>query len=347
MRATKSSSIRSRKLLAVTAATGLFIALTGCAADSPESSASEPLNVGQISDSIAFFPLHVAEEEGFFEEEGVTLGERPRLGTGAKLAAALTSNSIDVGAGVVTDAFNLAQSNPKTLITGSLVTEYYVDIIVGTDFSGPEATASLDEKIRALQGKNIGITGPGSGTEALVTYLFEQVGLDASKDATLVNLGAVTTSAIGALTSGQVDALSFFQPVGQTVVTQDQGSIYISPQRGDIPNLTDVLHGTMFSTTDALAAKGPQIESFNRAIDSALSFIIDEPGRSKALLQEYLAGTDAETIDALFELLPEELSESTKVEEDSFSRAVDFHIATGLISEAPKFSELVWEQARG
>src|SRR5690606_35975639 len=55
------------------------------------------LNVGQISNSVAFFPLFVAERRGYFAAEGVQLGERPRLGTGAKVAAALKGGSIDLG----------------------------------------------------------------------------------------------------------------------------------------------------------------------------------------------------------------------------------------------------------
>src|ERR671933_2970577 len=52
---------------------------------SSSSGGAMKLNVGQISDSIAFFPFYVAERRGDFKDEGVTLGDRPRLGTGGKL----------------------------------------------------------------------------------------------------------------------------------------------------------------------------------------------------------------------------------------------------------------------
>jgi len=93
-----------------------------------------------------------------------------------------------------------------------LVAEYYVDIIVGKGFAG--GGSSIEGKTKALAGKNIGITGPGSGTEALVNYLFGLVNLDSKSDATLVNLGSVSSAALGALKSGRVDALAFFQPIG-------------------------------------------------------------------------------------------------------------------------------------
>ena len=120
-----------RSFAAAAMVLSLGVSATACASGGAGGGgeSADVLNVGQISDSISFFPLYVAEENGYFDDEGVTLGERPRLGTGAKLGAALTSGSIDVAAGVITDAFNLHENNDNTRITGSLVTEYYVDII--------------------------------------------------------------------------------------------------------------------------------------------------------------------------------------------------------------------------
>jgi ABC-type nitrate/sulfonate/bicarbonate transport system substrate-binding protein len=325
--------------IAAVAAVGVALGLSGCSGGAGGD--DDVLNVGQISDSVAFFPLYVAEQNGYFEEEGVTLGERPRLGTGAKLAAALTSGSIDVAAGVITDAFNLANSDDNTLLTGSLVTEYYVDIIVGPDFE--QSSGSLEDKIKSLEGTNIGITGPGSGTEALVNYLFDQVGLDPESDATLVNLGGQPSSAIGALESGQVDALAFFQPAGQMAETQGTGEIYISPQRGDVPDMAGALHGVTFSTQTAIDAKPELIAGFNVAIDKALKFIAENPDEAAELLASYLGESSPETVDALAELLPEEMSPGVAVSQESYDIAAKFHEESGLVASTPDYADFVWE----
>ena len=336
-------SKHSARALAI-AGTLALAATTGCSGGGD--SDPEVLNVGQISDSVAFFPLYVAEEQGYFDDEGVQLGERPRLGTGAKLAAALTSGSIDVAAGVLTDAFNLAENNPDTRIAGSLVTEYYVDVVTAPGFDGPDADAPLEEKVSALEGKNIGITGPGSGTEALLVYLFEQAGMDAKTDATLVNLGAVPSSALGALSEGQVDALAFFQPTGQMAEAEGVGDIYISPQRGDVPELAGALHGTMFSTAPVIEGKGAQIGAFNEAVNRALEFIADDPDQSAELLAAYLKDTDPAAVDALAEILAQEFAPTTRVTPSAFDVAVDFHRKSGLIDEAPEYDSLVWSEVQ-
>lgn len=338
---------RNITTMGVTTVLASTLLLAGCGESDTggsEELTGEPLNVGQISDSVAFFPLFVAEENGYFEDEGVTLGERPRLQTGSRLAAALNSGSIDIAAGVATDAFNLAQTDDETLITGALVTEYYVDVVVGDDFEDASASDSLEDQILALEGKTIGITGPGSGTEALLIYLFDQVGLDANRDATLVNLDAAPAAAVGGLESGQIDAFSFFQPTGQMAEASDVGSIFISPQRGDVPEMEGQLHGTLFSTQGVIDEREADIEGFNAAIDEALAFIADNPEETAELLGQYLDGASEDVLDALSEILPEQMATSTHISRDSYEPALDFHLTSGLISDEFAYEDIVWEQ---
>jgi ABC-type nitrate/sulfonate/bicarbonate transport system substrate-binding protein len=304
------------------------------------------LNVGQISNSVAFFPLFIAEKKGFFTDEGITLGDRPRLGTGAKVAAALKSGSIDIGAGVITDAFNLAKIDDGTRIVSSLVTEYYVDVVVPPSFDGPDDDADLKDKAKALVGKTIGITGPASGTEALVKYLFSSVGKNAATDSTLVNLGSVATAAIGALKSKRVDALAFFQPIAQQAEAAGVGRTYISPARGDVPSLRGALHGVLFSTRKLLDRKGKDILGFQRAIQRALTVVHDTPDEARELLGEYLKSSKPKTLDALMPILKKEVPASPALDEKAYQTAVRFHLDSGLIRKAPAFADLIPEAFR-
>lgn len=325
---------------ALAAAVVLLLAATGCAKRGSTTSQGV-LNVGQISDSVAFFPLFVAEKKGYFEQEGVKLGARPRLGTGAKVAAALKSGSIDLGAGVLTDCFNLARVDNGTRLVADLVDRYYVDIVVGPSFSGPPASAPLDQRIRALRGKKIGITGPGSGTEALVTYLFKQAGMNPQTDATLVNLGSTSAGALGALKTHRVDALSFFQPIAQQASAAGIGSAYISPARGDIPGLTRVTHGVVFTTQQVLTKKAKEVAAFQRAITHAEQDIHSNPAEVKALLPEYLKGANPKALAALPALLATEVPDGIGIARGSYDAAVKFHQETGLIKQPPPYEQLV------
>jgi NitT/TauT family transport system substrate-binding protein len=321
------------------------VLLAGCA--QRESTTPEGvLNIGQISNSVAFLPLFIAENKGYFTAENITMGERPRLGTGAKVAAALKSGSVDLGAGVITDAFNLAKIEDGTRIVTSLVTEYYVDIVVSPSFQGPADDAPIEERIAALVGKTIGITGPGSGTEALVTYLFGSIGKNAAVDSTLVNLGSATTAAIGALKSRRVEALAFFQPIVQQAEAANVGRTYISPARGDVPSLRGALHGVVFSTRKLLDRKKNEVAGFQRAMQLALDDIHADPKEARVLLGQYLKDTDPKALDALVPILAKEVPVSPAVGREAYDTALRFHLDSGLVKKAPAYESVIPESLR-
>jgi len=338
------SRIGRRSVLKGLAAAPVVL-LAGCA---QRESTTPPgvLNIGQISNSVAFLPLFIAEKQGYFKKEGITLGDRPRLGTGAKVAAALKSGSVDLGAGVITDAFNLAKIEDGTRIVTSLVTEFYVDIVVPPSFQGPPDDAPIEAKIAALVGKSIGITGPASGTEALVTYLFGSIGKNAATDSTLVNLGSATTSAIGALKSKRVDALAFFQPIAQQAEAAKVGRTFISPARGDVPSLRGALHGVVFSTRKLLDRKKDEIAGFQRAMQDALNDIHGDPKQARALLGAYLKDTDPKALDALVPILAQEVPKSPAVLRPAYDTARKFHLDSGLVKKAPDYSSIIPEALR-
>jgi NitT/TauT family transport system substrate-binding protein len=337
------AGIGRRTMLKSLAAAPLLLsapAITGCA---QRGSTTQPgtLNIGQISRSAAFFPLFIADQKGYFKAEGINLGDRPELGTGAKVAAALKSGSIDLGAGVITDAFNLAEVDPGARLVSSLVTEYYVDIVVGPGFQGPPDDAPVEEKIAALAGKNIGITGPGSGTEALVKYLFGKIGKDAATGATLVNLGSANTAALGALKSNQVQALSFFQPIGQQAETTGVGKIFISPARGDILTMRGALHGVVFSTQQLLDRKADVLPGFQRAMAKAEQDIHGDPAEVRSLLTAYLQDTPPAAVEALLPILGKEVPGQPTIDRAAYETALRFHVDSGLVKKAPKYEDIV------
>jgi len=339
-----SPKLRPRRLLtALIAAAALVTA--GCAnsgSDEPATGAEAmKLNVGQTSDSVAFFPLFVAEQEGYFDDEGLELGDRPRLGTGAKTAAAVQSGSIDVAAGVMTDAYNLYQINDQTRLIGALTQEYYVDIVVGDAVPTSLDNASLADKVNGLKGLKIGITGPGSGTEALLIYLLGQQGLDTTKDITMVNLGADASAAIGALKTGRVDALSFFQPIGQQAEATGVGRIFISPARGDVPQMSGQLHGAIFTTQSVMDRKPQAVQAFLRAIARAEDFIHGDTAQVTELFTQYQETLDPAAIDALVSILQQEVPTDPNPTADGYATAATFHQDTDLIEDPPAFDTIV------
>jgi ABC-type nitrate/sulfonate/bicarbonate transport system substrate-binding protein len=302
------------------------------------------LNYGQVSNSIAFFPVFVAQHEGYFAAGHLTVGPTPFsiLGTGAKVAAALAGGSIDVGGSVMTDAFNLSKANQSPEVIGALVNAYYIDIVVGKNAHVAPANAGLVQKVKSLKGLKIGITGPGSGTSALITYLFGLAGLNPRTDATLVNLGGNATAALDALKSGQVDAVSYAQPLGQEAVISGVGSIYISPSRGDIPSLAGDVQGVVFTNSTVLANKKQAVEAFVKGVARAEELIHTASAATVgALLKDYLPTLTPAMVSAIIPLVHAEMPATPVISAQRYEIAASFHKTSGLFPNPPAYGSII------
>ncbi|MBT0770136.1 ABC transporter substrate-binding protein [Kineosporia sp. J2-2] len=335
---------RARLVAALLALAALVTA--GCTdrgADEPTSDGGPMrLNVGRTGDSVALFPLFVAEQEGYFEDEGLTLGERPQLDTGTELAAALQSGSIDVAAGVMTDAFNQFRIDGGTKLIGSLTDEFYVDVVAGDSIAATVDGKPLADRVKALRGKKIGITGPDSSTEGLIVYLFRQQGLDPATDVTTVNLGSDASAALEALKSGRVDALSYYQPAGQQAEVTGVGRVLISPAHGDVPPMQNQTHGAVFTTQEDLDAKPAAVKAFLRAIARAEKTINDEDrARVTGLFEKYQGTLDPEVVETLIPTLQLDIPDDPSPRTDGYDASVAFHQDSGMIEAAPAYDSLV------
>jgi NitT/TauT family transport system substrate-binding protein len=315
---------------------------SGKPSESPSDAPKEPISfkVAQSTKSIAYFPINVATKMGFFEKEGLKVGDVPVLGGDSKVAAALGGGSIDAGAGVITDFFNLQKAGLDNSVVATLVNAFYVDIIVGSDFKTP-ASASLEDKVRALKGKKIGVPAPGGGGEAFLNYLFSGLGMT-TQDITLVNLGGSGAGAVAALKTHRVDALDFPQPVGEEVVAQKAGTIYISPARGDIPALKGQAHGAVMALNTDIAKKPEAFARFVKAIADAEAFIHDESQSQKvqSLFADYAGIQDKTTLQAVYEIMIKEIPSTPVVSEQGYAAAVEFHQKAGLINGTPPTYEV-------
>jgi len=320
-------------------------ALTGCSTGTTEAGgapASLPtVRVGVASKSAGFLPLYIGIEKGYFAEAGVSVTEPTVLSSGARLAAAMVGDSVDIGIGVAPDVFNLHAAGQPVVLLGSIYASYSVDIVAGPSINTP-ATADLDSKIAALSGKKIGITGPGSGTEALLSYLFKRVGRDAKTQAELVSLGADPAAAITALRSGQVDALSHVLSVGQQAEALGAGRLYISPGRGDVPELVGAVHGTAFSLKPVVDRKRPAVAAFLAGYQRSMRLLKSNPGEARAIAAKYLAGLSDEVIDKLLPVLAENTPAALAVDPKGFQAEADVVYSTGLVSGSrPALADLV------
>jgi NitT/TauT family transport system substrate-binding protein len=192
----------------------LLLAAAGASAQALEKKAVHIAVGGKAA--LYYLPLTVAEQLGYFKDEGLEVKISDFAG-GSQALRAVVGGSADVVSGAYEHTINM-QSQKQSLIAfvqmGRLP-----QMAVGIATS----RAASYKSPKDLKGLKIGVSAPGSSTHILFNYFISRDGLKPN-DVSVIGVGLGST-AIAAVKSGQVDVLSNVDPM-MTKLEQD-GAIKI------------------------------------------------------------------------------------------------------------------------
>ncbi|PKO29195.1 MAG: ABC transporter substrate-binding protein [Betaproteobacteria bacterium HGW-Betaproteobacteria-9] len=166
-----------------------------------------------------YLPLTVAEQLGYFKDEGLDVTIVDFAG-GSKALQAVVGGSADVVSGAFEHTLSMqfkGQPMRAFVLQGAAP-----QIVLGVN---PKTMPGF-KSVADLKGKKIGVTAPGSSTNVLANYVLAKAGLKPS-DVSFVGVGA-GNGAVAAMRSGQIDAISNLDPV-----------ITLLQRSGDLKIVTD------------------------------------------------------------------------------------------------------------
>lgn len=151
-----------------------------------------------------YLPLTIAEQKGFFKEEGID-AEINDFGGGARSLQALIGGSVDVVTGAYEHTLRMQAKGQDVRAVCELGRLPAIVIAVRKDLAGTV------KSVADLKGRKIGVTAPGSSTALAFQYAMIKAGLKAT-DAPLIGIGG-GAGAIAAMKKGEIDAVSHLDPV--------------------------------------------------------------------------------------------------------------------------------------
>ena len=279
-------------------AAGLAALPLGLAAQTPE---KKKITIAVGGKNLLYYlPLTVAEQKGFFKDEGLEVSIVDFAG-GARALQAVVGGSADV----VSGAF---EHNVNMLAKGQPMRAF---VLQGR---APQIVLAVNKKtmpdfksIADLKGKKIGVTAPGSSTNIMTNYVLAKHGLKPS-DVAIIGVGA-SQGAVAALRSGQIDAIANLDPV--ITILERAGDVKVVSDTRDVAEAERVFGGPMPAATlyapVAFIEKNPgTIQALTNAIVRADKWI-HQAGPSeiiKAVPESYLLGDRAVYIDAFLKAKP-------------------------------------------
>ncbi len=187
-------------------AAGLALAVTALGVQAQGNLETRDVHIA-VGGKAAFYylPLTVAEQLGYFKDEGLNVRISDFKGGSAALRA-VVGGSADVVSGAYEHTINL--QSKKQYFQAFALEGRLPQIVLGV------ATSKMANfhSFKDLKGMKIGVTAPGSSTNNLVKQLLTKAGLDPDTSVSIVGVGAGAT-AVAAIKSGEIDALSNVDPV--------------------------------------------------------------------------------------------------------------------------------------
>jgi NitT/TauT family transport system substrate-binding protein len=151
-----------------------------------------------------YLPLTIAETRGYLKEEGLDVTIADFAG-GSRALQAMIGGSADVVSGAFEHTINMQVKGQR--LRAFVLQGRAPQIVLGVN---PKTMPNF-KSVAELKGKKLGVTAPGSSTNILANFVLAKAGLKPG-DVAIIGIGT-GTGAVGAMRSGQIDAISNLDPV--------------------------------------------------------------------------------------------------------------------------------------
>lgn len=314
------------KLICIFAAAALAAmtpaALASCSAD------DGVIRVNEVTHSVFYAPLYIADGMGYFEEEGIEIELTNGGGADATMAAVL-SDGADIGFCGPEAAIYVAigGSNDKPMVFGQL-TKRDGSFLVGRE-------AQPDFEWSDLEGKEI-LAGRKGGVPAMT---FEYALNEREVSATL-NYDVAFNMMTAAFESGVADYCTMFEPGASEYQAQGKGYIVASvgQQSGEVP------YTCFMAKSSYIEANPDKIEGFLRAVTRATKYVNETPSATVAQqLAPYFDGTSVSSLEVSlnsYKAIDAWMTDMA-MKESSFERLQDIIESAGELERRVDFDELV------
>jgi NitT/TauT family transport system substrate-binding protein len=273
-------------------------------------------------------PLYLGMNQGFFEEENLTIETQFAEG-GAAIVPSVISGDYQIGFSNTTSLIIAATQNVPVQIVSQ-------GVLGGatTDEAWDAVMVAKDSPIRSpqdLEGKRIAVNTLQNIGPVTINTVLDQEGADYS---TVEYVEVPFPEMIAALGSGDVDAVFVVEPfVSQGKAEGARTILY--PYEQTAPELTVA---TYFASRQYIEQNGDVVGRFVRAMSKSLEYAQENPEEARDVVPEYTE-IPPEAAEAM--TLPQW---SSDLNEPTIEKTAELAEQYGFIEEQPDLGELIHEE---
>jgi len=293
---------RYRTLGLAGAAAALLVPLAACGGGSASAKNSPSAGTGSTPAthlSVGAFPItgylqdYVARDKGFFIKNNLDVNLISPL-TGATAVQLMSNDKLQV---YPLDFFTTLQavSRKANVTVGACLAPVSVYVmVVRPGLNLPPASAPFIDRVKALQGKTVGVTGLNAGTDRALTAMLSAAGLSTSS---VHHIGVgVPTAAAGQLKAGRIDAYvtGSYSGAYQIEAAVPGTSLYLDTGDPQAPTNVQSFATSVWAMSGAWVKANPGVvKRYITALQQALVWIQKNPGpAAQVMSDDMFGGTD-------------------------------------------------------
>ncbi|MEU6191941.1 ABC transporter substrate-binding protein [Nocardia sp. NPDC047038] len=288
-----------RSFLGMLGIAGMAVAaspvITACSNDGGGSSSGRYRIVQPSKDPLVVWAVsYLAEDEGYYKDEGLEVERVLLLGGPAALTGLLSGagDALSATPGETISAFAKGQDLKIVMGHSNNMPSSLVISATAADRAGVTGSSPLDERRTALArigNLRLGITAPGSQTDAYSRMALRQAGIDAGAPK-IVPL-QTASNCLAALGNGDIDGYVGVPPAGETAMAASGAVLLLTAQAGEIAKADELQGMTLVVRGVDLEKRRDTYAAATRAEVKAMRALNDDFAAAGKLLRRTRFGS--------------------------------------------------------
>ncbi|WP_339437634.1 ABC transporter substrate-binding protein [Pseudomonas sp. EL_65y_Pfl1_R32] len=286
---------------------------------------AQEIKVALGTDGFVHMPLFVAVDGGYFKKQGMDV-ELIKFKGGGAATSGLASRTVEFCSCAIQNSINAKLKGADLTLLGRLVGQYASNVVISqekADQLGLTVQTPIEQRLKAMKGLKIAVSGAGGSADFLVRFLGEKGGLSAEKDFTLLYLSSAS-AILTAFAQGRIDGFALSSPTSDSAIIEHKGFTLLDMAEGQVKQL-DGYPSIALSARKQWADENPEtVKIFLDALAQATTLINQDPEKAMKLVRSRFEGTPDNVYAAAWKSNKHSFPQSPYLSEEDVARAIDF-----------------------
>ncbi|HEY4774923.1 MAG TPA: ABC transporter substrate-binding protein [Xanthobacteraceae bacterium] len=251
--------------------------------------------------TLTFSSAFLAEDAGFYKQEGLKVTHRNLVGVASVNAVIAGSADFTIGTGPV--FLRAAAQGQRLLAIANLIDRPLVEMVMRKDVAaaaGITEKSPFIERAKALKGKTVAIQGVGSIVHAWQRLVTSRAGLDVEKDVRIAPMDP--PAMLPALENKSLDGFATSLPFTTQAVMKGS-AIMLASAVTDVPDLLPFTYGLVQTKPETCQQQREKCVRIARAYAASNRFIREKPAEALEFLRKRFDKMDPALLAAAWEVV--------------------------------------------